>query len=161
MSIASKIRRGQRAAVFTRNFKDYLDEAVAIAASDPTRRVTFRGVRSWASAEEALAVARPIPIYVAPNGGDGVEYVADLHQVQLRPVLGDPTTDELMKHVLPSTAAEGLWGGTSGRAEVETLYVISNCRKVAPFSTTKLTKLSDGKPLREEYRYSYSVVQAL
>ncbi len=61
----SRIDRGQLA-VFARNHRRHLDEAVALCANDPDRLVTFRASRTWASAARALTSAPPVPIYIAP-----------------------------------------------------------------------------------------------
>lgn len=96
----------------------------------------------------------PRELYIVPIDGDGsVEFVADLREVYLNPKIGEPKTEELLKHVLPSTKDEGLWGNT--------LYVIQNCRKLSrSFPQTELIKVSDRKPLSEDYKYSYSIVYA-
>ena len=101
-----------------------------------------------------------MPIYVAPIGSEGlVEYVAELHELHLRPEYGQARTTELLRKSLPSTSDEGLWEKYD--KTVRTLYAMSNCRKlVLPVSMTGLIKVSDDKPISKDYGYSYSLVYA-
>lgn len=49
-----------------------------------------------------------------------------------------------------------MWEG-----KVATLYAISGCFRLSkPFPISQLRKLSDGKPIAENYRYAYAVVRA-
>ena len=155
-----RIERGQ-IAVFTRNHRVHLDEAVVLCSADPSRQVTFRASGTWASAERAVVGGPPVPLYIAAVGGPGtVEYVAELCEVQTRPHRGDPKTERLLRLWTNSTKDEGLWEKYGKR--VRTLYVLSKCRRVSrPFPISNLNKASDGAPLSAEFRYSYSLVAPL
>lgn len=90
-------------------------------------------------------------------GPTGVEYEAILHQVHLNPKIDDPVTTEILATELKSTREEGLWE-QSGKG-VQTLYVISHCKQLAvPFPISELIKVSDHKPISENFGYSYCVV---
>lgn len=159
MTTATVIGKGGDVAVFTRNHREHVEEAVSISASDPNRQIPFRARSKWVSAADALNKKTPRELYIALVGGDGmVEYVADLHRVQLEPQRGQPVTEELLKLTTKSTADEGLWEKYEGQP-VLTLYAVSNVRKLEhPFHMTKLVKVSDNKPISENYGYSYSLV---
>lgn len=159
MTTATVIGRGGDVAIFTRNHREHVEEAGSISASDPNRQITFRARSKWVSALDALNKKRPRDLYIALVGGNGmVEYVADLHRVHLEPQRGQPLTKELLKLSTESTADEGLWEKYEGQ-NVLTLYAVSSVRKIEhPFSMTKLVKVSDNKPISENYGYSYSLV---
>ncbi len=154
-----KRAKGGDVAIFTRNHRNHLEQAVSLSAFDPTRQITFRARSKWVSALDALNKKKPRDLYISPVGGDGiVEYVADLYLVHLDPQRGQPVTEELLKLATASTADEGLWEHYEGQ-NVQTLYVVSNIRKLEqPFPMTKLVKVSDNKPIRENYGYSYCLV---
>jgi hypothetical protein len=158
--ISTKIRGAERVAVFTRNHQRHIDEAIAISSGDPNKHIVFRARSKWVSAADALVGKTPLPLYIAPVGGDGtVEYVADLHDIHLHPEYGDGRTDQLLALTTASTQGEGLW--ENKEHPVETLYVITNCRRIQrPFHMTKLVKVSDDKPISSDYGYSYSIVYA-
>jgi len=157
-SIASRLRDGVEAAIFARNHRHYLDEAVEVAKSDPGRLITFRSATRWASAHEALELQPALDIYFAVVGaGPQVEYQASLVRVLLDPKYDDDETETLLRLSLQSTAQEGLWEQYDQR--VETLYAIKACRQLdEPFSITSLVKLSNQSPISGNYGYSYSVV---
>ena len=97
-------------AVFTRNHRRHIEEAVALCAKDPDRQFTFRASSTWASAERAVAGGTPVPIYIAVVGGPRmVEYQAELCDVQTHPHRGDPKTERLLTLATNSTKDEGLW----------------------------------------------------
>jgi hypothetical protein len=144
-------------AIFTRNYRKHVEEAATLSASDPKRRIVFRARAKWVSALDALGKKKPRELYIAPVGGDGmVEYVADLYDVLLEPQRGQPLTEELLKLTTASTAGEGLWEHYKG-PNVQTLYVVLRKLK-QPFPMTKLVKISDNKPIKENYGYSYCLV---
>jgi hypothetical protein len=153
MSDDCKTYRDREVAVFTRNHKCYLEEAMEIAEKYPRKSITFRAATRWTSAAKHLKTRSPLELYIAAIGSEGlVEFVADLHQIHLD-LSDEARTKELLKDVLTSTAGEGMW--SDGR----TLYALRNCRKLSrPFSMTELVKVSDKKRLSEDYSYSYSVV---
>ena len=153
----SRIERGQFA-VFARNHRIHLDEAVALCSADSDRQVTFRASSTWASAAGAVRNCPFVPIYIAAVGGpSAVEYVAELTAVQTHPHRGDPTTERLLKFYTNSTKDEGLWEKYAKR--VQTLYAISRCRRLQrPFPMSKLVKASDGTPMSPDFRYSYALV---
>ena len=160
MTIHGKLKEGVDVAVFVRNHPGHLRDALRILREHPERLITFRAARKWAGAAAALARKAPLALYIAPIGDRGmVEYVAELQQVVLAPRIGDPVTDRLLTFTTSTTAGEGLRGpyGT----HVKTLYAMSNCRAIAPFPMTALIKVADGKPIRPDYRYSYSIVYAV
>jgi len=154
----SRISRGH-VAIFARNHRQYLEEAVALCRQNPERPVTFRAAGVWRSAEGAVSGgATPVPIYIAAVGGAGIEYVAELCEVQTHPFRGNTQTEHLLELVTPSTTQEGLWEG--GRRPVRTLYAIKRCRKLrkaVPLS--KLLKAADGTNLDEGYQHGYALVQ--
>ncbi|MEO5577217.1 MAG: hypothetical protein ABIR67_15300 [Gaiellaceae bacterium] len=153
-----RINSAENVAVFSRNHRDYLEEAKTIGARDPSERVVFRAKAKWATAERAIGRLGPIPIYLAAIGAAGqVEYEAKLCEVLLDPVAGSPEADEWLDHVLEATASEGLWD-----PPVSTLYAICACRTLKqPLPITRLVKLSDGEPISADYGYSYAIVRAI
>lgn len=152
-----RIARGQFA-VFTRNHRVHLDEAILLCSADPSRQVTFRASGTWASAERAVESGPPLPLYIAAIGGSAVvEYVAELCEVQTRPHRGDPKTERLLRLWTDSTKDEGLWEKYG--KQVRTLYVLSKCRAVRrPFPISHLTKAVDATPVSADFRYSYALV---
>lgn len=158
-STATAIGKGAEVAIFARNHREHIEEAVSISASDPNRQITFRARSKWVSALDALNIKTPRELYIALVGGNGmVGYVADLHRAHIEPHRGQPLTEELLKLSTESTADEALWEKYKGQ-NVLTLYAVSNVRKLDhPFSMTKLVKVSDDKPIRENYGYSYCLV---
>jgi hypothetical protein len=148
----------QRVAVFSRNHRAYLDEAVRIGAQSPNDEIVFRARAKWATADKAVSRSGVIPIYYSAVGSEGqVEYAAELCGVLINPVEGSPEESRWLSRVLPATASEGLWNPPA-----RTLYEIRNCRALAqPFPITRLAKASDGKPISADYGYSYCVVRAV
>jgi hypothetical protein len=149
-------------AIFSRNHREYLEEAATIGAREQSAPVVFRARANWVTAEREIGRLGPLPIYFAPIGGAGqVEYVAELSDVLLDPVEGTQETDEWLDRALRTTGSEGLWG-EPGERPVSTLYEIRSCRRLKhPFPFTRLVKLSDGKPISADYGYSYSIVRAI
>jgi hypothetical protein len=145
--------------VFTRNHRRHLDEAAALCATDPERRITFRSTKRWVAAARAVAFGAIVPVYVAVVGGSGVEYEAELADIQLDPSDGDPLTKQLLALDTISTKGEKLWPARSkGRRGVSTLYVLKDVRSVTPFPLSKLAKARGGR-LDDDYRYSYALVK--
>jgi hypothetical protein len=143
-------------AVFSRNYGSYLDEATHRGKDEWT---TFRSSVRWAAARNTVKAAGQCRIYFAVIDGDGtVDYEAELVRVQIGPSLPDVETQRLLSHALKSTRNEKLWD----KNKVKTLYVISNCRKIAkPFPQTKLRKLSNNQPLDKNYIRGYALVHPL
>lgn len=148
-------------AVFTRNHRVHLDDALAVCSKDPARLVTFRASTRWATAEQAVSKTGPVPIYIAVIGHDGgVEYEAELSEIQTRPRYGDPTTERLLDHSTNSTRHEGLWERYN--KTVKTLYVIRGLRRLAkPFPLSALHRASDDRPLSDRFKYSYALVRPM
>jgi len=143
-------------AVFSRNHAHYLKEASRLKRD---QRVTFRSKVRWVSV--AAAVNRsgaPRQIYFCEiDRGSQVRYQADLVQVQVDPSRKSAVTIALLKHVLKSTKPEKLWDDS-----VQTLYVISNCRKLKkPFPQTRLRRQDSNRPLSKDYIRSYALVHEL
>jgi predicted HNH restriction endonuclease len=153
-----KVQKGMKVAVFTRNHRKYLDEAVLRNQEDPVRQTTFRSAKRWVGAYHANAKLGPLKIYFAPVGGDnGIEYQADLTMVHLDPNTEDPVTREVLASELDSTKSEGLWEKYS--KSVKTLYVISRCERLSrPFPISELIKLSDDTFISKDFGYSYALV---
>lgn len=151
----NKICRTPRIAVFSRNHSKFLESAERVSSQHPERLITFRASTSWKSALLALKYRSSLPVYFVPVGqGKDVQYEATLHTVLLHPRAGDEETEKLLAFSLEETRHEGLWKG-----EVNTLYVIRQCRKLPkPFPMTALVKVSDDQPISERYGYSYSMV---
>lgn len=142
-------------AVFVRNHAKYLESAAkrnAIRVDQPT---TFRAAKAWNNALYAIQKHKTLTCYLAPIGGKKmVEYKALIHHIKLNPRLDDPETRTLLGFSLDSTKDEGLWDNS-----VNTLYTITHCEKLpVPFSMTELVKISDDKPISDDYGYSYSLV---
>lgn len=150
--------RTERVAVFARNHRQYLDEAVTRNAIHPERFTTFRSSKRWMGAHAANVEHGTLRIFFAPIGGSkGVEYIAMLHRVHLDPDPVEPLTKEVLACGLESTREEGLWE-QSGQ-KVQALYMISHCERVdSPIPITELTKASDRKAISKDYGYSYSLV---
>lgn len=143
-------------AVFSRNWPQYLEEAVEIDERAPGRLVSFRSHVPWKSAADLLQTHGPIPIYFAENDGNGrVTHVARLRDVVLRPESGDAATERLMKY-RPKRTSGDEWEEGKG-----TLYAISDCRRVdRPFAQHMLLKWNDGEPIDTNYSRSYCLVRA-
>ncbi len=142
-------------AIFSRNYRKYLNEAARKGHNEP---VTFRSKLRWVTAEKAIKASGPCRIYFAEQDTSSrITYAAELMEVQIGPSLMNPRTKRLLRHELDSTRGEQLWGDTA-----QTLYVISNCRKLKrPFAQAKLRKANDGKPLDANYIRSYALVRVL
>jgi len=153
--LETKIRRNPRVAVFSRNHPEYLRSAAEVSSHHPEKLITFRASTSWKAVQTALKYRASLPVYFVPIGQENlVSYEATLHTVLLNPRQNDEDTKKLLAFCLPETSGEGLWEG-----EVNTLYVIRQCRKLSdPFPMTALVKVSDDEPISERYGYSYSVV---
>lgn len=151
-------KRTERVAVFARNHREYLDEALSRNMSRPERFTTFRSSKRWTGAHAVNAEHGTLRIFFAPVGGEKmVEHRAMLHQVHLDPDPDDPITQEVLACELESTREEGLWEKFGQK--VQTLYVISHCECLDnPFPFTHLIKASDGTPISPNYGYSYSLV---
>lgn len=158
MSLKSKIKNSKKIAVFTRNHREYLEAAASRNEVRPERFTTFRSALRWANAHLANTEHGAITIYFTPVGGDqGIEYEAILHQIYLDPVAGNTDTQEVLASQLESTHEEGLW--EQYEKPIKTLYVISHCRRLEkPFPISALIKVTDNKPISENYGYSYSLV---
>ncbi|WP_020683329.1 HNH endonuclease [Marinobacterium rhizophilum] len=148
-------------AVFVRNHVQYLDRACEISANDPSRPVTFRSSKKWVTAKKALDEQVVIRAYLSPTGSDGqVIYSAIIKNIVLDPHKGDEDTDRSLAKQLPETVNEDLWSQDDG--PVKTLYEVSHCKRLSSsFSMTQLRKASDGKPISENYGYSYVPVLRL
>lgn len=144
--------------VFTRNHRQHLEEAAVLCAGDPERRVVFRSAKRWVSAAEAVAFGVVVPLYIATVGGSGVEYEAELVDIQLDPREEDPTTRGLLALDTASTKGEELWPIHPRGKTVSTLYVLKKLRSVTPFPISQLTKATGGR-LDEDYHYSYALVK--
>jgi hypothetical protein len=153
-------REPQDVAVFTRNHRNYLEEAAKISAQDPRKLIVFRARSKWVTALREIPAGGSLPIYMAAIGGAGeVEYEAELCDGQTEPSRGDRKTEALLDLVLKSTKDEGLWE-KYGKT-VETLYAIRACRRRSePFPITSLVKFSDGRPISADYGYSYAIVRS-
>ena len=145
-------------AVFTRNHRRHLEEAAIACAADPERKVAFRSAKRWVSAAEAVAFGVVVPVYVAAVGGSGVEYEAELVDIQLDPHEGDPTTKRILALDTVSTQGEQLWPTHPRGKTVSTLYVLKGVRSVTPFPISQLRKATGGR-LDEGYHYSYALVK--
>lgn len=148
-------------AVFVRNHVHYLERACQISAEDPSRPVTFRSSKKWAAAKKALDEQVVVRAYLSPTGGDGqVTFSAMIKNIVLDPRKGDADTDRALANQLPETVNEDLWAQDDG--PVKTLYEVSHCKRLSsPFPMTQLLKRSDGKPISENYGYSYVPVHRL
>ena len=144
-------------AVFSRNWPDYLEEAVQIGKRVPEQLVTFQSKVSWASARDLLDDFGSMPIYFAPNDGSSmVRYAATLEEILLHPRSRSADARRLLKRTLRSIRSEGIWKEGEG-----TLYAIAGCHEVArPFRQTRLIKLSDGTPIDAAYSRSYVLTEA-
>ncbi len=158
MSIKAKIRTSSGVAVFARNHRLYLEAAASRNEKQPERFTTFRAAKSWASAHYANEVHGAIKVYFAAIGGEKeVEYEGIIHRIKLGPQKSDQDTKDLLRFSLTETKDEGLW--EKGRKRVNTLYVITHCKKISvPFPMMELIKLSDDKLISEDYGYSYCLV---
>lgn len=143
-------------AVFARNHRKYLEEAVDAATVDPRGLVTFRSRQEWKTAGKLLEENGEIPIYFAViDEGPQIQFTASLRQVLLHPQSSDEQAQHLLLRATESTRKEGLW-----EKEVATLYAVSGCDRLADaFPISRLSKLSNGEPVAETYRYSYSLVR--
>jgi len=158
MTIEEKISTSFEIAVFARNHRPYLESSASRNKQEPNLFTTFRATTSWKSAHYANEVHGPIKAYFAPVGGEKkVEYEAIVHRIKLNPKRGETDTETLLGSSLDETKEEGLWEKYGKK--VNTLYVITHCKKIpSPFPITELIKVSDEKPISENYGYSYCLV---
>ena len=147
-------------AFFTRIYPDHLEEAVRRSEADPPRCTALRSKVRWVAAARATQPG-PCDLYIARIGGGGlIEYIAQLEEVLLDPRRGEPDTERLLGLEPEGTRerGEGLWE-SEGRP-AQTLYRISQCRRVrTPFPLSRLIKASNGEPVSVSYGYSYAVVR--
>jgi hypothetical protein len=74
--------------------------------------------------------------------------------VKLSPAPGDPRTEELLRLRPPTTREEDPWSDNT-----KTLYAISGCHELqSPLPYSALLKQSDGRPLSDDFGYSYALV---
>jgi hypothetical protein len=149
-------------AVFTRNHQQWLDEAEEKLAVDPDGIVAFRSAQVWRTPECWLSTVDSVPVYIAVvDGGGDVEYEAELVDLVIHPKRGDTKTEELFEQVPPGTRHEGLSapGRYGSNRAARTLYAIRRLRRRTPFAITSLVKLDGGKPISEDFHYSYSLVR--
>ncbi len=158
MRIETKIQNNPNIAIFARNHRKYLDSAARRNAHEPERFTTFRASTLWKSAHHANQLHGTLEIYLSAIGGEKlVEYKAMLHRVKLHPAQGENDTETLLAFELDETKGEGLWEKYG--AKVDTLYVLTHCIRLRePFPMTRLVKISDDKPISEDYGYSYCLV---
>ena len=145
-------------AVFTRNHRKYLAQTAEKQATEPDRGITFRSATRWAKAHKAVSELGSIPIYLGViDGAPLVEYEARLTKVVLVEDADDQEIDKLLCLSLEETSAEGLW--ENGKAKVETLYQIENCRILSrPFPMTDLIRVDGGAPIHHNYTRAYCIV---
>lgn len=156
MDLQAKIKVTPNCAVFTRNYQQHLEDAIE---KNPRQPITFRSYLKWTSAELAVKTHGFCKIYFVPGEEKLVKYEAILEEVLLEPQPDSPKTKELLANCLESTHEEGLWEKENGEVGVQTLYVISHCRKLtSPFMQTELIKLSDDRPIDENFIRSYALV---
>jgi hypothetical protein len=160
MTISKALRDGVKLAVFTRNHKEHLDEALRVSTAEPDRLIPFRGVSRWSSASQALQQHSPIDIYFAVvDSGSLVRCAAKLQRVIVDPQRGQPETEQLLDLSTSTTREEGLWEDTGKPAG--TLYAIDHLERVPqPFPMTDLIKVSNDQPISPDYGYSYTLVYA-
>lgn len=137
-------------AVLTRNYRVYLDQAVQDGGS-----VTFCSNMRWTSAYAALTAGKPVTVYIVPEDGSGqVEYEGKIETILLAPFTDPVTVENLLAKSMDAAARAGIESGS-----IETIYSIVGLHKLAePFPQTKLLKLSDGKPVSENYIRGYCLV---
>ena len=160
MNISKALQNGAKLAVFTRNHKRHLDEALGVSSAEPARLIPFRGTKRWKSAAQALQQHSPIDIYFAVvDSGSFVQYAAKLQRVIVDPHRAQPETQQLLKLSTSTTRDEGLWEDTGKPAG--TLYAINRLERVSePFPMTELIKVSDDQPISPDYGYSYALIYA-
>jgi len=112
------------------------------------------------SAAEAITFGVIVPVYIAAVGGSGVEYEAELVDIQLDPHEGDPNTKRLLALDTASTKGERLWPSRSESESVSTLYVLKGLRSITPFPISQLKKAKGGRS-DQDYRYSYVLVKPI
>lgn len=141
-------------AVFTRNYEHHLEKAASAA---PKRLITFRSKKRWVKAREILDKQKYARLYIAPGRDGPIEYDSILKAIHLSPRKGEEYTERLLQLCLPGMEEEALW-----EDEVQTLYVITNCRKLAkPLPLSSLTKVDGGEPLSDAFTRTYAVVYEL
>lgn len=150
-----------RLAIFARNHRAYIEEAVERAKVSPSEPITFRSSVRWTNAKKALDKQETLKIYLAAIGdAPVVTHEATLKILILDPKTGSHDTEAWLKSAPASTETEGLWEESD--SAVKSLYVISNCKPViCKFPISRLLKASDGKPVSESYGYSYIPVLEL
>lgn len=144
--------------VFSKNYPIHLEAAAEIGAANPDQLVTFRSDQKWKSAQELVNTVGKgaVPVVFAVNGeGPQVRYRAWLHEVVLEPAPDDSRSLELLSLRPHTTEHEDPWAD-----ELRTLYAIAGCRElVQPLPYASLLK-RDGTPIKDNYKYSYSIIQA-
>jgi hypothetical protein len=143
--------------IFAKNHLGHLKGAAEIAATDAAQLVTFRSSRKWAGAsrllEELGRGTLPV-VFAVVDQGPEVRFRALLQEVKLSPAPGDPRTEELLRLRPPTTREEDPWSDNT-----KTLYAISGCHELqSPLPYSALLKQSDGRPLSDDFGYSYALV---
>ena len=143
--------------IFAKNHASYLRSAAEVGAASPERLVTFQSKKRWVRARDLIdtrGAGGVSVLFAVVDGGPVAEYHAWLQEAVIDPQPDDPRTQKLLGLRLESTSGEELWSEGGG-----TLYAVSGCHRLDPvLPYSKLIKASDGTPLSDTYRYSYSVV---
>jgi hypothetical protein len=156
MTSVSRHRPGSELAVFAINHLDHLKEAARASQRDPAVRRTFRSRRRWVTAARAVKQDGPRRVYFAVvDSGPIIQYEAALVEVYVNPNRTAVRTKRLLGCSGETTKGENLWHDT-----VQTLYVISDCRKLTRrFPQTELQKFKGGLPLAANYTRPYALVR--
>ncbi len=138
-------------AIFARNHKKHLEKACELSSKYPLKFMSFRSSKPWISAEKLLRNQSSMTVFFSEVGGMGlITYQATLHNVILHPEKRKAETQKWSRFAI--TTKEDLL------SDAKTIYVISHCKAVQPFPMTNLIKVSDGKPLSKNFKYSYALV---
>lgn len=148
------IKNNPDIAVYTKNFRQYLERAETIQKSAPGTPVTFKSSKKWASVSRILEYRESIVVYFAVSSEDElIRFQGRIRKVDIDPDLSNDNTIRLLAHQI-NNKEDKLWDG-----KVETLYMAVDIQAVEnPFSRHLLERI-DGGFLSKDYKYNYAIVK--
>jgi hypothetical protein len=144
-------------AVLAKNHLRHLQAACDISAANADQLITFRSSRCWTGASRLLSGCHLPILFGVIDGGPEARYRAWLQEVVIKPSPSDPRSNELLQLRPDTTRDENWW---TGDVKTLSLYAICGCHELTrPIPYAELIKQTGGKPLSDDYKYSYSLVK--
>ncbi len=138
-----------RRAVFTRNYKEHLEEACK--RKEPT---AFQSKKKWSGAQRWLKKQGTLKVYIAPvdspKSGPKIMYEGTVKEIALVESAPEATVKKLLAARGEETRKEELWK--------KTVYLLSDCCEIPATPLSALRKAKDGTNLSDDYNYSYSII---